>query len=239
MRLRGVGMPHVCVRCGVDCSRLRAPPDSIYRLPIVVCPGCGLAVVRRQTLDRWLRRRPMGPLAGLVAAGLRLAMMAALALIGIAAILVTTAIVRAVLETSRGALVHAGTAYGIALLVGGVVVVALGLRWALGHLSPRRRILVWAVLVATMLWVLPNVLTAAQAVLVVSPQYSRNSVSRAAPIAFKPELGDWVWVVMLGIMSLGMLALNPITDRFGRYTRQQAWLARLTRARRDRKRRRL
>lgn len=39
---------HACAACGYDLSRLRAPPDPHYGLPVVVCPGCALGVVRRR-----------------------------------------------------------------------------------------------------------------------------------------------------------------------------------------------
>lgn len=39
---------HTCACCGLDLSRERAPADPIYGLPIVVCPRCAQAVVRRR-----------------------------------------------------------------------------------------------------------------------------------------------------------------------------------------------
>lgn len=39
---------HACAGCGSDLTYLRAAPDPHYRLPIVVCPSCDLAVVRRR-----------------------------------------------------------------------------------------------------------------------------------------------------------------------------------------------
>ena len=38
---------HICVGCGRELCRESAPPDPVYGLPIVVCPRCGLACVRR------------------------------------------------------------------------------------------------------------------------------------------------------------------------------------------------
>lgn len=37
---------HACASCGLELARIRAAPDPIYALPIVVCPRCRLAVVR-------------------------------------------------------------------------------------------------------------------------------------------------------------------------------------------------
>lgn len=39
---------HVCLQCGEDLTRCRALLDSHYALPIVTCPKCGYAVVRRR-----------------------------------------------------------------------------------------------------------------------------------------------------------------------------------------------
>lgn len=39
---------HACAGCGSDLTYLRAAPDPHYHLPIVVCPSCDLAVVRRK-----------------------------------------------------------------------------------------------------------------------------------------------------------------------------------------------
>lgn len=38
---------HLCIACGHDLTYLRAPPDPHYHLPVVVCPGCATACVRR------------------------------------------------------------------------------------------------------------------------------------------------------------------------------------------------
>lgn len=37
---------HTCPSCGLNLTRIPAPLDPIYRLPIVVCPGCREAIVR-------------------------------------------------------------------------------------------------------------------------------------------------------------------------------------------------
>jgi len=55
-----VRIAHTCFECGSDLTRLPAPLDPQYRLPIVVCPGCRTAAVRRvhptMVWARWLRR---------------------------------------------------------------------------------------------------------------------------------------------------------------------------------------
>ena len=56
-----VAIEHSCHACGLALGRIRAPLDPIYRLPVVVCPGCHAACVRRRhplselwrSLGRW------------------------------------------------------------------------------------------------------------------------------------------------------------------------------------------
>lgn len=39
---------HLCAGCGQELRRVSAPPDPVYALPVCICPGCGLACVRRK-----------------------------------------------------------------------------------------------------------------------------------------------------------------------------------------------
>ena len=50
-----MAIAHVCLGCGADLARIRVIRDPHYRLPIVTCPGCGEACVRRldPILQRW------------------------------------------------------------------------------------------------------------------------------------------------------------------------------------------
>ena len=43
-----MAISHVCLSCGLDLTRVRAPLEPRYALPIVVCPDCGLTAVRRK-----------------------------------------------------------------------------------------------------------------------------------------------------------------------------------------------
>lgn len=38
----------MCAGCGAELRREPAPPDPVYGLPVCVCPGCGVACVRRK-----------------------------------------------------------------------------------------------------------------------------------------------------------------------------------------------
>jgi hypothetical protein len=51
---------HICTNCGLDLTRTPAPIDPHLALPVVVCPECRFAVVRREhptmVWSRWVRR---------------------------------------------------------------------------------------------------------------------------------------------------------------------------------------
>ncbi len=42
-----MAISHLCFGCGFDLARVRICPDPHYALPLVVCPDCGEAAVRR------------------------------------------------------------------------------------------------------------------------------------------------------------------------------------------------
>ncbi len=42
-----MAISHLCLGCGFDLARVRTRPDPHYALPLVVCPDCGDAAVRR------------------------------------------------------------------------------------------------------------------------------------------------------------------------------------------------
>lgn len=42
-----MAISHLCLGCGFDLARVRTRPDPHYALPLVVCPDCGEAAVRR------------------------------------------------------------------------------------------------------------------------------------------------------------------------------------------------
>lgn len=43
-----MALAHICPCCGINLERIRASPDGVYGLPVVVCPGCQAAWVRRR-----------------------------------------------------------------------------------------------------------------------------------------------------------------------------------------------
>ncbi len=56
-----MAIAHVCLGCGAALARIRVIRDPYYRLPIVICPGCGEACVRRvdPILRRWRAFQPI------------------------------------------------------------------------------------------------------------------------------------------------------------------------------------
>lgn len=42
-----MAIEHSCASCGTPLTKVRAPADPIYHFPVVVCPTCSLASVRR------------------------------------------------------------------------------------------------------------------------------------------------------------------------------------------------
>lgn len=42
-----MAIAHLCIQCGFDLARIRAQRDPHYHLPLVVCPRCAHACVRR------------------------------------------------------------------------------------------------------------------------------------------------------------------------------------------------
>ncbi len=52
-----MAMAHVCPACGAALTRVRPSPDPHYGLPLVLCPSCSTAAVRRRhPLQRRTRR---------------------------------------------------------------------------------------------------------------------------------------------------------------------------------------
>lgn len=73
-----MAISHVCLSCGLDLARVRALLEPRYALPVVVCPDCGRAAVRRKPRQlRSLQRLAVSLLTliaqlGILAAGLGL-----------------------------------------------------------------------------------------------------------------------------------------------------------------------
>jgi len=56
-----MAISHLCMTCGADLAPIRARREEHYGLPLVLCPRCGTAAVRRQRpLRRWRATRRLG-----------------------------------------------------------------------------------------------------------------------------------------------------------------------------------
>ncbi|MEM8757009.1 MAG: hypothetical protein AAGF47_04420 [Planctomycetota bacterium] len=77
---------HPCTGCGLDVRTVAAPPDPHYGLPVVVCPRCGAASVRRRSRlrprDAVLRR--VRVVSGLVWRGSMLLLLGIISLVPLA-----------------------------------------------------------------------------------------------------------------------------------------------------------
>ncbi len=62
---------HICASCGIDLTGVSAPIDAVLRLPIVVCPGCKAAVVRRKHPTLTWTRRAVGVVHAIIAGAFR------------------------------------------------------------------------------------------------------------------------------------------------------------------------
>jgi len=73
-----MAISHLCMSCGFDLARVRARPDPYYALPMVLCPDCGEAAVRRMhpSLHGW--RTLVRLKTSLVALAFQLTMLASL-----------------------------------------------------------------------------------------------------------------------------------------------------------------
>ena len=43
-----MAIAHVCLGCGFDLARVRAGADPHYGLPLIICPQCTTATIRRK-----------------------------------------------------------------------------------------------------------------------------------------------------------------------------------------------
>jgi len=123
-------------------------------------------------------------------------------------------------------------------LLAGTPLLAIGVRWALGHHARTRRTLAWLGCVCLLMWGVPNFATATQAFFGVGPRYYANGSTLPQPTPLRLEIGHWLEPALLTLLGAAVWGLGPLADRFGRYTRQQAWMTRLSRSRRRRARRR-
>lgn len=120
-------MSHVCLRCGRDLTRVRANRDPQVPWPIVTCPECGGASVRRRhpvgVLLRWLIRLD----AALTGVAIRL-------VTGLVVFVGASVTIRSLLENPWPPHTDAGVPVGpIALMAGSLIALGTWVAIALAH----------------------------------------------------------------------------------------------------------
>ncbi len=154
-----MAISHVCMGCGLDLARVRAAPEPHYGLPLVTCPRCAGACVRRHPSRigwrgaRRLRRAAAG-LAAQVAILLGSAAITTIASISMAVERFTPRTVAqdfmAVLRGDEDLLMSGPLVAAVALL-GWAVLVGLWLSATLRHLGVPRAILLWGAVVQALI----------------------------------------------------------------------------------------
>jgi hypothetical protein len=127
--MRTMAISHLCMACGLDLARVRTRLDPYYALPMVLCPDCGEATVRRRhpSLGGWqtlLRLKT-----SLAALALQLALLAGfLSAVVAVCVLVGDSWVRGNLAVSqRDELILAALAFGaLPLALGAWLTAGLG-----------------------------------------------------------------------------------------------------------------
>lgn len=241
-------MSHVCARCGSELSHLRAPPDPIYGLPIVVCPGCGLVGVRHGLIRAWDRSSVGAILNAIGAASWRALALATAVLLGAAVMIIVASIIESVglnprtvgADHVRFQLIDSLSMWGVALGLGALCTLMIGLLLAasLGHLGFARRTLAWAVGFLVIWWVLPGIDATSRSWFAVAPEFGWNMSRSTSAAPFRWNGGSAEALLVLGLVAAMVLAWTPVIEPFRRYMRRQVWLAKLTRERKRRLRRR-
>jgi hypothetical protein len=128
---------HLCITCGFDLARVRARPDPHYALPMVLCPGCGEAAVRRMHPSRHAWRTLLRVKTSIVAIALQSAL-----LLGFTAGVVAVCVFVGE-RWARGILAVPGDEEQVlAVLAFGALPIALG-AWLTAGLSHIGRFRVW------------------------------------------------------------------------------------------------
>lgn len=146
-----MAIAHVCLACGADLARIRVIRDPHYGLPIVTCPGCRQACVRRvdPILQRWRAFQPTA--AALCALLVQLLVMFSLAT---ATALVVDAVPDLFPVRISGNVFDLLYDQSFAALVVGVTLPVLTGVWmatGLGHWRPWLARAVWGLLIAGLL----------------------------------------------------------------------------------------
>lgn len=146
-----MAIAHVCLGCGADLARTHVIRDPHYRLPIVTCPGCGEACVRRvdPILQRW---RAFQPAAAALCA--LLVQVLIVLLLATATVLVIDAVPDLLPVRISGNVFDLLYDQSVGVMVIGVTLPLLTGVWmttGLGHWRPWLTRVVWGLLIAGLL----------------------------------------------------------------------------------------
>ncbi len=146
-----MAIAHVCLGCGAALARIRVIRDPHYHLPIVICPGCGEACVRRvdPILQRWRAFQPI-----VVALCTLLVQVLIVSLLATATAGVVDAVPDLLPVVISGNLFDLLYGQSLAALVIGVTLPVLTGVWmttGLGHWRPWLARAVWGLLIAGLL----------------------------------------------------------------------------------------
>jgi len=132
-----MAISHLCISCGFDLARVRVRPDPFYALPIVICPDCGDAAVRRRHPMQQAWRTVLRLKTSLIALAFQLAMLIG----GGAAVIATCVLVGDAWAVGDLAFPQREELI-VAFFAFGVLPVALG-AWLTAGLGHMRRLPVW------------------------------------------------------------------------------------------------
>ena len=134
-----MAISHLCISCGLDLARVRVRPDPLYALPIVICPDCGEAAVRRMHPMKRAWRTVLRLNTSLIALGFQLSL-----LIGGGSAVVAVCVLVGDAWALGSLAFPQREERIIAFLAFGVLPLALG-AWLTAGLGHLRRLPVWLV----------------------------------------------------------------------------------------------
>jgi len=203
-----MAVSHICLSCGMDLARVRAAREPHYDLPLVVCPECSAAVVRRKEVVTAAWRRALRAAAAVRAMLLRLILSALLmgASVGLVFFLELEA------ESDRGFIMevpgdlltgnsrwNSGEDWSFAaafFMAWALVQTGVGILLSVGLAHWRPRVLpwvVWAAMLVLMLSLNPATY----------PARAAMGLALRDPVFYHgPGLGDWAGRIAVGLLAM-------------------------------------
>ena len=132
-----MAISHLCLQCGADLAPVRAQREPIYGLPLVICPWCGTAAVRRvhPLRQRWRTMQRLSIALGILGGQ-------AMLLAGFITLTIIVCVHFADLLVKTGLDAHEPDNGFVLALCFGALPVALG-AWLTAGLSHWRRLAAW------------------------------------------------------------------------------------------------